>query len=73
MVTGYKLNNEGEIYRYINLLKNKAKRDYANAYVSYLKSGGYGNPPEAKNLSVMGAQAVRLSIDGFKPWGGAEG
>lgn len=68
MATGFKLNNQDQICRYLNLLKNKAQRDYGFAYVSYLQNGGYGDMPERKNLSVMGAQAVRMSIEAFKPW-----
>ncbi len=58
-----------EMYKYTNSIRNKNKRDYANAYVSYLRNGGYGNEPERNNLSGMGAQAVRIQINAMQPWG----
>ena len=54
--------------RYLNLLRNKAKRDYGFSYLSYLRNGGYGNEPERGKLGVMGAQAVRMQLDAFKLW-----
>lgn len=47
--------------RYLNLMRNKAKRDYGFAYLSYLKNGATGPEPERK-CSYMAAQAVRLQL-----------
>jgi hypothetical protein len=58
-----------EIYKYTNGIRNKQKREYANAYVSYLRNGGYGNEPERGGLSCMGAQAVRIQLNSMHPWG----
>ncbi len=46
---------------YINRIRNKAKRAYAEAYDAYYRAGEIG--PEPKHtLSFMGAQAVRHNI-----------
>ena len=48
--------------KYLNLIKNKAKRKYGFAYLDYLKNGCYGNEPEHPGIGGMGAQAVRMSL-----------
>lgn len=49
--------------RYLNLLRKKAKRDYGFAYLSWLRNGAVGvEPTRPKDLSYMGAQAVRLEL-----------
>lgn len=55
-------------YKYGNLIRNKAKRDYAFAYIAWLKNGAVGYEPERGRLSYMAAQAVRMTIDGMKLW-----
>lgn len=54
--------------RYLNLIRNKQKRDYGFAYLIWLKGGAVGHEPEHPGLSVMGAQAVRLQLEGMKLW-----
>lgn len=54
--------------RYLNLLRNKHKRDYGFAYVNFLRNGATGNEPERGQLSYLGAQAVRMQVDSFKLW-----
>lgn len=57
--------------RYANLIRNKPKRDYAFAYLSWMRNGAEGNEPDKpKGLSFMGAQAVRMQIEDFKLWEG---
>ena len=59
--------------RYMNLIRNKAKRDYGFAYIAWLKNGAVGHSPERPpGLSYMGAQAVRIQLDGMNLWTGAE-
>ena len=52
--------------RYIRSLRNPNKRAYAQAYHNFLLQhdprGDIPNGPEAKNLSAMGAQAVRMHL-----------
>lgn len=57
-------------YRYGNLIRNKAKRDYAFAYIAWLRNGAEGLEPERGKLSYMAAQAVRMEIDAMKLWEG---
>lgn len=57
--------------RYANLIRNKAKRTYAFAYIGWLRNGAEGLEPERGTLSVMGAQAVRMQIAAMKLWEGA--
>lgn len=59
-----------QAYTYANRLRNKAKRQYANAYISWLRNGAVGYEPERpRSLSAMGAQAVRLELRDMKLWG----
>jgi hypothetical protein len=59
-------------HRYGNLIRNKPKRDYAFAYIAWLRNGAEGLEPEKpRNLSYMAAQAVRMAIDTMKLWDGA--
>ena len=56
-------------HRYANLIRNKPKRVYAFAYISWLRNGAEGREPERpQGLSFMGAQAVRSSIGEMKLW-----
>ena len=50
-------------YRYLNLIKNTAKRRYGFTYLAWLGNGAAGYEPDRGRLSVMGAQAVRLQLD----------
>jgi hypothetical protein len=50
------------IERYIRSLRNKHKRDYALAYVEFLREGETGEPPISAPLSYMAAQGVRLTL-----------
>lgn len=54
--------------RYLNMIRNKAKRQYGFAYLNWLKGGAVGHEPEHPGLSVMGAQAVRMQLDAMKLW-----
>lgn len=51
--------------RYIETIRNRAKRGYAHEYYQWIREGR----PESKrpvygdNLSYMGAQAVRMYLD----------
>ena len=56
--------------RYINAIKNTAKKAYARAYLAWVLNGRPGhNGPEwdRSTLSYMAAQGVRMNIDGFYP------
>jgi len=61
----------GQAYKYANLIRNNTKREYANAYIAWLRNGAEGLEPEHDKLSYMGAQAVRDNIDAMKLWEGA--
>ncbi len=55
--------------RYVNMIRNKNKRDYGFAYLAWLKGGAVGNEPERPaGLSVMGAQAVMIQLNAMKLW-----
>jgi hypothetical protein len=58
----------GAAYKYANLIRNKAKRDYANAYIAWLRNGAEGLEPERGQLGVMAAQAVRMHINTMNLW-----
>jgi hypothetical protein len=46
--------------RYVNAIRNDAKRDYARAYLLWLQCGRQdAEPTRPEGLSFMGAQAVR--------------
>lgn len=47
--------------QYINSIRNPAKRAYAIAFAAWVSTGN-GFEPERGDLSVMGAQAVRLNV-----------
>ena len=47
--------------KYIHALKNPSKKAYAQAYAKHIRQGG-PEPERPKNLSYMGAQAVRMSL-----------
>ena len=49
-------------YRYLNLMRNAAKRRYGFLYLAWLRNGAVGREPERGKLSVMGAQAVRMGL-----------
>ena len=51
-----------EAYRYLNLMRNAAKRRYGFLYLAWLRNGAVGLEPERGTLSVMGAQAVRMGL-----------
>jgi hypothetical protein len=48
---------------YINSIKNSAKKEYAKKYSAWVLGGRKGSEPDRGELSVMGAQAVRMNID----------
>ena len=57
-------NKRDQIQRYVNQIRNKAKRDYAVVYGEWKLLGELGERPDpSEDLSFMGAQAVRLAID----------
>jgi hypothetical protein len=51
------------IQTYIKAIHNKDKKLYAIAYYNYLHSNKTINEPQYKNLSYMGAQAVRMNLN----------
>lgn len=55
-------------YRYANLLQNRAKRQYTNAYIGWLHNGAHGLVPERGRLSYRAAQTVRMEIDAMDLW-----
>jgi hypothetical protein len=55
--------------RYLNMVRNKAKREYGFAYLGWLKGGAVGAAPDKPPaLSCMAAQAVRLELDSMELW-----
>jgi hypothetical protein len=60
----------GQANKYANLIRNKAKREYAQAYIAWLRNGAEGLEPEHSKLSYMAAQAVRMTVDAMKLWEG---
>jgi len=48
-------------HRYVRKIRNDAKREYAERYLRY-RLGLAAEPESPANLSVMGAQAVRISL-----------
>jgi len=55
-------------YRYLNLIRNAAKRRYGFAYLAWLNGGAVGDEPERGALSYMAAQAVRIELATYKLW-----
>jgi hypothetical protein len=51
---------------YIKSLKSASKRAYAAAYWQWMKDGETGPEPSRGDLTVMGAQAVRMNLAEFK-------
>ncbi len=47
---------------YVVKIRHKAKREYAQKYLAYLR-GEAPQPTCPKELTYMGAQAVRLNLD----------
>lgn len=58
----------GQAWKYANLIRNKTKRHYANAYINWLRNGAEGFAPERGTLSFMAAQAVRMRLESMKFW-----
>lgn len=58
-------------YRYANMIHNKSKRNYANAYIGWLRNGAIGLEPNRGKLSAMAAQAVRSDVNGMRLWEGS--
>ena len=58
---------ERDARAYVDSLRNRAKADYAHAFADFLL--GYGQEPDSRTfeLSVMGAQAVRLALHDIIP------
>jgi len=54
-----------EMQKYINGIRNKAKKDYAKKYYLFLTENRTEGTIEPKyiNLSYMGAQAVRMNLN----------
>ena len=59
-----------EANKYANLIRNSRKRQYAFAYIQWLRNGAVGIDPTYDGLSYMAAQAVRLHIDFMNLWEG---
>jgi hypothetical protein len=51
--------------RYVRSIRNMLKRDYARAYIAWVRDGGRGAEPSWGELSFMAAQAVRLNVRDF--------
>lgn len=56
-----------EALAYIGRLKNKLKKEYAEAFHQWLLGDMKGPTPERKGLSAMAAQAVRMEIEKHYP------
>lgn len=56
--------NETTVDSYIKKIKNKNKKQYAEALLKWFKNNQKGEKPDCKdyNLSAMGGQAVRLQL-----------
>lgn len=57
--------------RYANLLNTVPERDFAFAYIRWLREGAVGVEPERGRLSKRGAEMVKAHIDAMKLWEGA--
>lgn len=59
--------NEETVETYIRKIKNKNKKQYAEALLKWCKNNQKGEKPDGKDfkLSGMGAQAVRLRLSGY--------
>lgn len=55
-------------WTYVRRIRNHVKRHYAEAYVRHVFDGAPA--PETGPLSVMGAQAVRMTVDDLAQQGG---
>jgi len=53
---------EAKANRYLNLIRNKAKRDYGWRYLDWIRVGAVGMEPDKGKLSTMAAQAVRMQL-----------
>ena len=53
--------------RYVDRIRNKNKKKYAQEYLKWLQEGERGDSPEAEGIGVMTAQAVRLELNKFYP------
>ena len=51
--------------RYVNRIRNKNKKKYAQKYLKWLQKGERGDSPEAEGIGIMAAQAVRLELSKF--------
>ena len=49
--------------RYVDRIRNKNKKKYAQEYLKWLQEGERGDSPEAEGIGVMTAQAVRLELN----------
>jgi len=63
-----------EVYAYVAKIRNPLKREYAQKYLAYCESPDpNAKAPKVPNgLSYMGAQAVRLTINSYNPFGPQE-
>lgn len=52
--------------RYVKSIRNAEKKDYAEKYLAWLKSGARGeSPSEKSSLSFMARQAIRMNLADF--------
>lgn len=56
---------DNRVYEYINRIRNTRKKQYAKAYLRYLKLGEMFNDSDFSDLSFMAQQAVRMNIDDY--------
>lgn len=52
---------------YIRAMRSKAKKAYAVAYLRWIIDGEQGDGPSSDGLSIMAAQAVRMSLHELVP------
>lgn len=56
---------DNRVHEYINRIRNTQKKEYAKAYLRYLKFGKTFNDSDFDDLSFMAQQAVRMNIDDY--------
>ena len=58
--------------RWANLLRTAAERDYAFAYIAWLRNGAEGLEPERGALGLRASHTLKAIIDGMRLWEGAK-
>jgi hypothetical protein len=55
-------------YLYANMLKTAPERDYANAYIRWLRGGAEGLEPQRGRLTIVRAEDIQDKIAEMKLW-----